>query len=52
MNLVLRRLVLAAAKTGQPLTDPTADPSILQELIVLISAVRLLPQSLFVLILL
>lgn len=47
MNLVLRRLVLAEAKTGQPLTDPTADPSISQELLVFLSAVRLLPQSLF-----
>jgi len=44
MNLVLRRLVLAAAKTGQPLTDPTADPSILQELLVFMSAVRILFQ--------
>ncbi|KAL6154572.1 hypothetical protein ACJBU6_07820 [Exserohilum turcicum] len=38
MNLVLRRLVLAEAKTGLPLTDPTADPSISQELLVFLSA--------------
>jgi hypothetical protein len=47
MNLVLRRLVLAEAKTGQPLTDPTADLSISQELLVFLSAVRLLFQSLY-----
>ena len=44
MNLDLRRLVLAAAKTGQSLTDPTVDPSILQELLVFMSAVRHLSQ--------
>lgn len=44
MNLVLRRLVLAAARTGEPLKDPITDPSISEELLVFLSAVRLLLQ--------
>lgn len=39
MDLVLRREVLTARKAGQPLPDPTRDPSMLEELLFMLIAV-------------
>lgn len=46
MDLVLRREVLAARKAGQPLPDLTKDPSMLEELLLLLIAVSLVTPNL------
>ncbi len=44
MDLVLRRETIAARKAGRPTPDPTKDPAMLQELLLLLVAVRALPS--------
>jgi len=41
MDMVLRKKVLAAKKTGKPMPDPTKDVTLLDELLLLLLAVRL-----------
>lgn len=45
MDLVLRREMLAAKKAGRPVPDPTRDPAMLQELLLLLLAVSVFPAS-------
>jgi len=45
MDLVLRREIITARKMGKPMPDPTRDPRMLEELLLLLLAVSVYPST-------